>query len=120
MGNILSLIFGKSKASTSHDSREKTLGFQQYKSLVGETSKPDPGLVTRKGSDARSIVDKIPVYKRLYKETRQRDERLSSLDAEVKLNEMRLRKEAHIIKVEEEQEVTILSSFLNFFLALKH
>ncbi|KAF3322793.1 putative ubiquitin-like-specific protease 1B isoform X2 [Carex littledalei] len=104
MGNILSLIFGKSKASTSHDSREKILGFQQYKSLVGETSKPDPGLVTRKGSDARSIVDKIPVYKRLYQETRQRDERLSSLDAEVKLTEISLRKEAHIIKVEEEEE----------------
>ncbi|XP_078159946.1 ubiquitin-like-specific protease ESD4 isoform X2 [Carex rostrata] len=104
MGNILSLIFGKSKASTSHDSRENILGFQQYESLVEETSKPDPGLVTRKGSDARSIVDKIPVYKRLYNESKQRDERLSSLDAQVKLNELKLRKEAHIIKVEEEEE----------------
>lgn len=112
MGNILSLIFGRSKASTSHDSSEKILGFQQYKTFVGEVSRPDPRLVTRKGLDAKSIVERIPVYKELYEVTRRRDERLGSLEVELKLTEEKilgLRKAAHVIDVEEEEEVTILS-----------
>ncbi|KAJ4764538.1 Sentrin-specific protease [Rhynchospora pubera] len=109
MGNALARLFGGIKASTSEVSSEKTLGFGQYKSLVvvGETSKPDARLVTRKGLDARSVVEKVPAYKRLYEETKRRDERLSSLNFELKLAEdeiLELRKTAHIIDVEDEEE----------------
>ncbi|KAJ3699885.1 hypothetical protein LUZ61_003590 [Rhynchospora tenuis] len=107
MGNALARLFGGIKASTSEVSSEKTLGFRQYKSLVGETSKPDARLVTRKGLDARSAVEKVPVYKRLYEETKRRDERLKNLNFELKLAEdeiLELRKAAHIIDVEEEEE----------------
>jgi hypothetical protein len=112
MGNILSSILRRNKASTSHDSSEKISGFEHYKSLVGDTSRPDARLVTRKGLDAKSIVERVSFYKSLYEETRLRDARLGSLEVEVKLTEEKLlglRKETHIIEVEEEDEVTILS-----------